>query len=49
MATSKKNTRKIAVKVQDLAPKQDPKGGLLSSLMQALHDTKKNIIANFRV
>ena len=29
MDKSKKNTRKPAVKVQDLKPKADPKGGIL--------------------
>lgn len=46
MAKSKKKTEKAPVKLQDLAPVKDPKGG---NLIQASHDTKKGIIANFRV
>jgi hypothetical protein len=43
MAKSKKNSRKAPVKIQDMAPAKDPKGGSIG------HDTRKGIIANFRV
>jgi hypothetical protein len=46
MGKSKKSARKTPVKVQDLAPVNDPKGG---NIVQATNDTKKAIIANFRV
>ncbi|MGZ7079261.1 MAG: hypothetical protein ACXVJT_07610 [Thermoanaerobaculia bacterium] len=48
MAKSKKDASGVRVKVQDLKPKNDSKGGV-TSIAQASHDTKKAIIANFRV
>ncbi|MGZ4808567.1 MAG: hypothetical protein ACXV7D_04485 [Thermoanaerobaculia bacterium] len=48
LAKSKKDASGVRVKVQDLKPKNDSKGGV-TSIAQASHDTKKAIIANFRV
>ena len=47
MAKSRKNTRKPSVKVEDMAPAKNPKGG--SKIIEALHEIRKSIVANFRV
>ena len=57
MAKSKKKTEKAAVKIQDMAPAQDPKGGetratmlvnLVDQLANLYHDTLKGITNNLR-
>ena len=48
MAKSRKNTRKASVKVEDMAPAKNPKGGLLSSVEQKLRDIKRALIDNLR-
>ncbi len=53
MGKTTKNAAKTAVKIEDMAPARDAKGGnvvqdLTSKVLQMANDTKKAIIANLR-